>query len=698
MAYRLGVDIGGTFTDIALIDEATGQIYTGKVSSTPQDPSGGFMEAVQRLLAKQQVAAQDVAYIVHGTTVATNAIIEGKVAPTGFITTEGFRDMLEIARQIRPTLYDLQFEKPRPLVPRHRCFGVPERLDASGAELTPLDESVLRQVAGKLRDEGVESIAVCFLHAYANPTHERRAGEIIAEVFPEAVVSLSAEVAPEFREYLRASTTVINSCIRPVVARYLQRIEDRLAQAGIAAELLVMQSSGGVYTFAATRQKPVYMVESGPAAGVIAAAHLGQARGYDQVISFDMGGTTAKAGLIQGGAPSVTKDYEVGTTAQTGVGATRGAGYPIRTPVIDLVEIGAGGGSIAWVDPGGILRVGPQSAGADPGPVCYGQGGTQPTVTDANLVLGRLNPSYFLGGEIALDPTAAQRAIEHHCAQPLGMDLVEAAHGIVEIANTAMVNALRLVSVQRGYDPRDFALVAFGGAGPAHAIRLAALTEIPVAIIPQSPGTASALGLLVTDLKHDYATTHIQRLDQVVPQALEQTFRELEAQGRETLGREGMAETAMDFRRQADLRYVGQSHELTLPLTTEALGSAQLAQLLEQFHRTHDRAYGFSAPGEDVELVSVRLSAIGQIAKPALAPLAKATGEATAKGQRPVYFAESEGFVDCPVYDRYALGAGAVVQGPAIVEEIDSTTVVHPQYQVRVDEVGQMVLTAAKER
>ena len=467
MAYRLGVDIGGTFTDIALIDEATGQIYTGKVSSTPQDPSGGFMEAVQRLLAKQQIAAQDVAYIVHGTTVATNAIIEGKVAPTGFITTEGFRDMLEIARQIRPTLYDLQFEKPRPLVPRHHCFGVPERLDAQGQVLAPLDEDALRRVANKLRDEGVEAIAVCFLHAYANPAHERRAGEIIAEVFPEAVVSLSAEVAPEFREYLRASTTVINSCIRPVVARYLQRIEDRLAQTGIAAELLVMQSSGGVYTFAAARQKPVYMVESGPAAGVIAAAHLGQARGYDQVISFDMGGTTAKVGLIQGGTPNVTKDYEVGTTAQTGVGATRGAGYPIRTPVIDLVEIGAGGGSIAWVDPGGILRVGPQSAGADPGPACYGQGGTQPTVTDANLVLGRLNPSYFLGGEIALDPTAAQRAIEQHCAQPLGMDLVEAAHGIVEIANTAMVNALRLVSVQRGYDPRDFALVAFGGAGPA---------------------------------------------------------------------------------------------------------------------------------------------------------------------------------------------------------------------------------------
>ena len=393
MAYRIGVDIGGTFTDIALIDEATGQVYNGKVSSTPDDPSEGFMEAVRRLVEEQAVAPDEVSYIVHGTTVATNAIIEGKVASTAFITTDGFRDMLEIARQIRPELYNLQFEKPQPLVPRHHCFGVAERLDAKGEVLTPLDEAALRVVARQLQQERVESIAVCFLHAYANPIHERRAGEILAEVLPQAVVSLSSEVAPEFREYLRASTTVINGCIRPVVARYLQRIEERLTEAGIRAELLVMQSSGGVYTFAAAQQRPVYMVESGPAAGVIAAAHLGQALGYDQVISFDMGGTTAKAGLVQGGEPSITKDYEVGAKAQSGVGASRGAGYPIRTPVIDLVEIGAGGGSIAWVDPGGILRVGPESAGADPGPACYGRGGTRPTVTDANLLWGRLNPA-----------------------------------------------------------------------------------------------------------------------------------------------------------------------------------------------------------------------------------------------------------------------------------------------------------------
>ena len=456
--YRLGVDIGGTFTDATLINEETGEIRVGKVPSTPQDPSHGFMEATHRILREAGVSPDEVGYVVHGTTVATNSIIEGKVARTGFITTDGFRDLLEIQRQIRPSLYDLHFEKPRPLTPRYLCFGIPERLDAQGNVLTPLDESAVRNAAEQLRQENVESIAVCFLHAYINPNHEKRTGEILREALPDTIISLSSEVAPEFREYFRASTTVINASIRPVVGRYLQSIEARLRAEGLAAELLVMQSSGGVFTFEAASEKPVFMVESGPAAGVIAATYLGTTLDCPDVISFDMGGTTAKAGLIQNGTPTITKDYEVGTAAQTGVGASRGAGYPIRTPVIDLVEIGAGGGSIAWVDSGGVLRVGPQSAGADPGPVCYGAGGAEPTITDANLVLGRLNPSFFLGGEIELDVEAARRAIQEKCADPLNLDLVEAAHGIVEIANAAMVNALRLVSVQRGYDPRDFVL------------------------------------------------------------------------------------------------------------------------------------------------------------------------------------------------------------------------------------------------
>lgn len=465
---RLGIDIGGTFTDATLINESTGEIWIAKVSSTPKDPSLAFIEATRRVLSENDVTASEIVYVVHGTTVATNAIIEGKIAKSGFMTTDGFQDMLEIARQIRPSLYDLQFEKPTPLIPRNLCFGIKERMDARGQVLTPLDEASAAHAVEQLRRENVESVAVCLLHSYANPEHENRIREIIADVFPEAIISLSSEVAPEFREYFRASTTVINAGIRPVVARYLERIERTLREEGLEAELLLMQSSGGVYTFAEASAKPVFMVESGPAAGVIASAYLGDKLGHKELISFDMGGTTAKVGLIQNGSPKITKDYEVGAAAQAGAGSSRGTGYPIRTPVIDLVEIGAGGGSIAWVDSGRILRVGPQSAGADPGPVCYRRGGTFPTITDANLVLGRLQPDLFLNGEIELDVEAARKAIDRTCAEPLGMDVIDAAYGIVEISNAAMVNALRLMTVQRGYDPREFVLVAFGEIGRAH--------------------------------------------------------------------------------------------------------------------------------------------------------------------------------------------------------------------------------------
>ncbi|MBX3013076.1 MAG: hydantoinase/oxoprolinase family protein [Caldilineaceae bacterium] len=695
MAYRLGIDIGGTFTDATLINETTGEIHLAKVSSTPTDPATGFLAVTQRILSNQGVAPADVTFVVHGATVATNAIIEGKVARTGFVTTDGFRDLLEIARQIRPSLYDLRFEKPKPLVPRYLCFGVPERLDARGQVLLALDEAVVQAVGAQLHQEGVEAVAVCLLHAYANPIHEERVAALLQAQLPTIPISLSSAVAPEFREYTRASTTVINACIQPVVARYLSRIEEELRNEGITAELLLMQSSGGVFTFAEARHKPVFMVESGPAAGVIAAAYVGETLGYKEIISFDMGGTTAKAGLIQNRMPKVTKEYEVGAAAGAGVGAQRGKGYPIRTPVIDLVEIGAGGGSIAWVDAGGILRVGPQSAGADPGPVCYGKGGTEPTVTDANLVLGRLNPAYFLGGEIQLDVAAARQAIQERCADPLGMDLTAAAHGIVEIANAAMVNALRLVSVQRGYDPRDFALVGFGGAGPVHANRLAAEIEIPTVIIPPGPGVASALGLLVTDLQHEFATTLIAPVQRLDLAAVEASYQQMIGQGRQTLQREGIDESAMRFVRQVDLRYVGQSYELAVTLPDQPLREPVLAAVLATFHRTHDRAYGFSAPGEPVEFVNLRLLAIGQIVKPQLRTWAAATGavDQAQKAIRPVYFADLGGYTDCPIYDRYRLGAGHVVVGPAIIEEFDATTVLLPGYEARVDPFGHLVMT-----
>jgi N-methylhydantoinase A len=682
-----------------LVNEATGEIAIVKVPSTPADPSNGFVEAAHRILRQAGVEPSALAFVVHGTTVATNSIIEGKVAKTGFVTTDGFRDMLEIARQIRPSLYDLQFDKPQPLVPRYLCFGVPERLDARGNVLTPLDEAKAREIAAALRKEGVESVAVCLLHSYANPVHERRVGQILrAELGRKVSLSISSELAPEFREYFRASTTVVNASIRPVVERYLGGIEKRLRKEGLDAELLVMQSNGGVLTFDSASERPVFMVESGPAAGVIAAAYVGSTIGRKDVISFDMGGTTAKVGLIQDGRPRVTKDYEVGAAARAGTGSARGSGYPIRTPVIDLVEIGAGGGSIAWVDSGGVLRVGPQSAGADPGPACYGRGGDLPTITDANLVLGRLNPDYFLGGELKLDPDLANRAIESHCAKPLGLTVTEAANGIVEIANSAMVNAMRLVSVQRGYDPREFALIGFGGAGPVHANRLAAEIGIPETVIPMSPGITCAMGLLVTDLRHDYSATVLKRADAVTPASLEDASRRLEGLGRAALKRDGVPASGMEFLRQADMRYVGQSYELTVNLPGGQVTPARLRTVVQAFHSAHEQAYGHAAPAEPVEFVNLRVTATGAIRRPRLreVPASRRSAASASKGQRQVYFAERRGRVKVDCYDRYQLAAGMVIPGPAIVEEMDSTTVVHPGFAARVDRYGNLLIAAAK--
>jgi N-methylhydantoinase A len=682
VSVRVAIDIGGTFTDATLIDEESGRVSIAKVLTTPSDPSAGFMQAAQRALAAGAVDAGQVRLVVHATTVATNSIIEGTIARSGFVTTDGFRDLLEIARQVRPTLYDTQFEKPPPLVPRDRAVTVRERLGPKGEVHLPLDEESVREAAAVLRREEVESVAVCLLHSYVNPMHEQRVGAVFAEELPGIPISLSAEVAPEFREYLRASTTVINAAVRPVVQRYLERIETRLLEAGVQAKLLVMQSSGGVFGSDAAARRPVFMVESGPAAGVIASAHLGTTLGRPDILSFDMGGTTAKVGLIQDGRPSVTKDYNVGGHAGAGIGGLSLSGYPVRTPVVDLVEIGAGGGSVAWVDSGGLLRVGPQSAGADPGPVCYRRGGVEPTVTDANVVLGRLNPAYFLGGEIDLDLDGARAAIEERCAKPLGLDVTEAANGIVEIANAAMVNALHLISVQRGYDPRDFVLVGFGGAGPVHANALARDAEMPTLLIPPSPGIFSATGLLTTDLKRDAATTIMRRLDDVDRREVEAVFAELERAGADELAREGLAGDQVEFVRQIDMRYVGQSYELTV-----AAGDG----LLERFHAEHDRTYGFAAPAEPVELVSLRLTSVGRIAKP---PVRRVDSGAAPepKARRPVYFSEAGEHVACPIYDRYSLPAGMTFGGPAVVEEFDSTTVVHPGYAVTVDETGNLII------
>ena len=698
--FRIGVDIGGTFTDGTLVDSSTGQVITSKVLTTPADPASGFISAVNKLLGvNNDVEPGEIEHVVHATTVATNAIIEGKTAKTAFVTTQGFRDMLEIARQIRPSLYDLQFEKPAPLVPRQLCFEIPERLDAKGNVVTPLDEKALAKIVDQIAETGVEAIAICLLHSYRNPDHEQKVGKAIKAIIPDVKLSLSSEIVPEFREYLRASTTVINSAVTPIVSTYLASILEKLHSANINSELLVMQSNGGVYPARSASESPVFMVESGPAAGAVAAASLGSALGYPNVISFDMGGTTAKASLIRNGQPNITKDYSVGGAAQSGDGAFGGAsGYPIRTPVVDLVEIGAGGGSIAWVDSGGALRDGPQSAGADPGPVCYGLGGEEPTITDANLILGRLDPSYFADGEISLDTEAAKKAIHKHCAEPLGLSIEAAAHGIIEIANTAMVNALRLVSVQRGHDPRDFILMGFGGAGPAHVVRLAEQAGIPQVLIPAEPGTTSALGLLVTDVRMESSATLIVRADQVELSRITDEFERLEHSGRLAHSSAASASGEPIFERAIEMRYWGQSFELSVPVPDrKTINDDWMSDLIESFHESHDSAYGFRADDEPVELVNLRLTTIGKIARPQLRKLDIINPDikVAIKGERPVYFANESsqgGVISTTVYNRQKLPPRSTFNGPAIVEEPDCTTVIQPSWSVTVDDFGNLLV------
>ena len=697
-ALRIGIDIGGTFTDAALVDGETGAMRVVKVLTTPEDPAHGFMAALERGLAEGEASGADVAAVVHATTVATNAIIEGRTARVGMLVTRGFRDILEIGRQIRSRLYDVRLQKPAPLVPRRLSLEVTERLDHEGHVLQPLDVEEARRAARRLRDERVDAVVICLLHSYLNPVHERALADIVRKELPGTYLSVSSEVCPEYREFLRASTTAVNAAVMPIVSRYVDALEARLHALGATAPFYVMQSNGGVMTSASAKARPVYMVESGPAAGVIAAGAIAAPYGHRNVLSFDMGGTTAKVGLIQDGQLRLSTEIEVGAQAVTPLGEGRGGGYAVRTPVIDLVEVGAGGGSEAWIDAGGALRVGPRSAGARPGPACYGRGGATPTITDANLVLGRLNAAFFLGGEMALDAEAARRAVAERVATPLGPDVEAAAAGIVEIANAHMIGAMRLVSVQRGYDPRQFVLVAFGGAGPLHANALARELGIPSVLVPPNPGIASAVGMLMTDIRHEFVTTRRLRLDTLTPATLDALFAEFLAEGAARLDRDGVPPADRRMVRSVDLRYHGQSFELSIAVPDGALSADDVGQLRREFDAAHERAYGYAAPEDAVELVNVRLAAIGVTPRPRRAPLPAGGADAAAavKGQRAVWFGEVGGWTTTDILDRTKLVSGNVVTGPALIEEHDASTLVHPGWTARVDEHGNLLLQEAR--
>jgi N-methylhydantoinase A len=699
LRFRVGIDIGGTFTDGVLIEEDSGKIWVDKVPTTPLDPSEGFLESLQRLASRASISSEQLEHIIHATTVATNAVLERRGGRVGLLVTQGFRDVLEIARQIRYELYNLQTEKPSPLVPRDRVFEIAERLDYRGAVIRPLDEQAVIKAVEGLRAQQVDSVAICFLHSYQNSTHEQQAASIVRRISPEMIISISSDIAPEIREYWRASTAAANAYIAPVVAKYLDAIEQKLIRTGIKASVQVVQSNGGIMSVAAAKQRPIYMLESGPAAGVTAVAYFAQLLGFRNAISFDMGGTTAKMGLILDGQPRVVSEFEAGGISGTGVGLARGSGYPILAPVIDLVEVGTGGGSIAWIDDGGLMRVGPRSAGASPGPACYGQGGDRPTVTDANLVLGRLNPDYFLGGEIRLHADLAQAAIRSHCGDRLGLDTLGTAMGIIDIANARMIEAMRLVSVQRGYDPRDFCLVAFGGAGPMHANVLADDLGIPFTVIPPSPGVVSALGMLASDPRVEYRMTRLQPLAQARLDELNAMFVDFERQALTRLIG-GANRDDVTFERCLEMRYFGQAWKLKIPVPDGPLSDKNILQLQDRFHQAHERSYGYFVRGEPIEIVNISLTAVARVSKPQLRRVGEGDKSSVRaqKSIRPVYFRETGGLVDCPVFDRYQLLQGNVVMGPAVIEEVDSSTVVSPGYVAEVVSFGILTLRPAENR
>ncbi len=678
---RIGFDIGGTFTDVIVVDDD--HLSTTKVLSLLDQVGEDIVRCVAQVATPAQVEG-----FVHGTTIASNAVIEETTARTGLMTTQGFRDELEMRGQRRPNIYDADWDRLPPLVPRSLRLEVQERILGTGHIERALDLTQARAAVAQLVTAGVEAIAVCLVNSYLNPTHEQQLERLIAEMAPETVVCLSCDIHPEIREYERTSTTVINASLIPVVDRYLTRLEQHLS--AYSQRVLIMQSNGGIMSAQAARRRPAYMIESGPAAGVLAAARFAQETQQAQVLSFDMGGTTAKACLIENGRPLEKPGGEVGGGATMTTRLFGGGGHALRVPSLDIVEVGAGGGSMAWIDDGGALRVGPQSASADPGPACYGRGGTEPTVTDANVVLGYMNPDAIAGATLTIDRQAAWTAIAQKIAHPLKLEVLAAAYGIIQVANATMMRALRAVSTERGRDPRDFTLIAFGGAGPMHAAALADNLSMTRVQIPLYPGLFSALGLLLADYRHDYIRSVAVALDQLDPPAVLKHYQELETQARVELAEEGVAPEQIRFERQVDLKYGYQVAELSLPFPDVSRADMQ-DRLAQRFAEAHRQAFGYDR-ADSIDLVSVRLRALASSGHLRLSELTGAgSGSAPAPpASRRAYFGPQVGECQAAVYQRTALEQAR--SGPLIVEEPDTTVVVPPGWTVQYDASGNLLL------
>jgi N-methylhydantoinase A len=678
---RLSADVGGTFTDVAAFDETTGALRLGKTLTTPARLVAGIEGGVAKAGAQFRAAR----LFLHGTTIAVNTILERTGATCALVTTQGFRDIYEIGRVNRPESYNLFFRRHEPLIERDLRYEIRERMDAQGKVLIKLDEDEVRAAAAAAVRAGTQAIAILFLHSYRNPAHEQRAKAIIAESHPHVFVTASHELSQEYREFERTSTAAANAYVGPRVRRYLGEMGEHLAAAGFGGEFLIVQSTGGLFGVEEAQSACIRMLESGPAAGVIGTKALCDSIALEHAIAFDMGGTTAKAGVIHDGAVLMTGGALIGGYA---------TGLPVQMPMIDIQEVGTGGGSIARVEMG-ALHVGPESAGAQPGPVCYGQGGTEPTVTDANLVLGRLGADRFLGGEMRLDLAGAERALAERVAGPLGLDLTAAADGILRIATTKMSHMVRWVTTERGLDAADFTLVAYGGAGPLHAAMVARELRIAKVVIPHAPGHFSAYGMLVADLRRDFVKTWFTPLAEASFAAMETIYAEMEQRGRAAVRRSGVAVSGIAVQRAADMRYVGQEHAVTVELAAELFAAEDRDAIKRRFDAVHERRYGYSAPGEKAEIVSLRSAITGLMRKPKFEPIAAGRSEPpdqAFRGTRTVYFAEVGRRVDTPTYDRAALLAKNRIAGPALIEEYASTTVVHPGDVLTVDAFGDLVI------
>lgn len=689
---RVGVDVGGTFTDLVILDEASGDIQTFKVPSTPTEPSEAVLNAVRRARDEAATKLTRVAQFSHGTTVASNTLLEGQGARTGLLVTEGFRDLLEIQRHKRFQLFDLSYQKIQPLVPRRLVAGITERIDSAGEVLAPLDEASVADAVRRLASEGITALGICFLFSFKNAAHEQRAAEIAREILPDCFITLSSDIFPQYREYERASTTTVNAYLGPRVSTYLELMSQALHEIGVASPLQLMQSNGGVISWADAKRMPCRIVESGPAAGVIAAAHFGALADRRNLIAFDMGGTTAKAGLVEDGEVRQSAGQELGT----GINISRllqGGGYYVGAATVDLAEVGAGGGSIAWLDSGGVLKVGPQSAGADPGPIAYGFGGDQITVTDANLLLGRIPADYFLGGEMQLDIDHARRAMKEKIADVLGISVEEACSAVIEVANANMMKMLRIVSVEKGCDPGDFTLVAFGGSGPVHAVELAGDLGIREVIVPPAPGLLSAQGLLVADIRYDFRQTYVAPVNGGDFAEVESLFEELEDKGRQAMQSYGLPDDKIQILRRADMRYRRQAYEIPVQMPHGKLAGATGSTIVESFHQAHERLYGRRDTAGAVEFVNLCVTVTGSSGRIDYHALPKGKGSAdrARKPSRRVHFRDA-GAMECGCYDRTKLQNCDRFHGPAIVEAADSTTVVPPDWAVHCDHIGNLII------